>query len=307
MRHVSLLGTILPLIAMTLTVGATPQYEFAFLSFPDGGVRWVDKSGARAETGNAVDLFAELSGEGRDLARSPQARVLVLNGLSRRGWELVKSADASEPAYLLRREVGAGGSTISASVAEPARLRPAAAGAPATADGTRLPITITGGHDTDPRDHGRPVALVAAALKVPDAVFRETFTHVRPAGPGRNGPTPDEARANKQALMDGLAKYGVTNDRLDEVSNFYRYAAFNGDKLWRNTPAEAYATVRDGVVTGVTITKGGAGYTTPPTLSIAGMEGAKLQATLEFGTDCAKNGSIKEITVVPAEATKPAR
>src|SRR4051794_19750775 len=78
---------------------------------------------------------------------------------------------------------------------------------------TQVPLAITGGHDTDPRDHGRPVVLIAAALKVTDDVFRETFTHVRPAGPGRNGPTDAEARANKKALMDGLSKYDVTNDR----------------------------------------------------------------------------------------------
>src|SRR5437588_13008886 len=84
----------------------------------------------------------------------------------------------------------------------------------------KIPLKFDGGYQTDPRDHGRPVVLIAAALKVPDEVFRETFTHVHPAGPGRGGPTDAEARQNKQALMAGLGPYGATDDRINEVSNF---------------------------------------------------------------------------------------
>src|SRR5580693_7679729 len=99
---------------------------------------------------------------------------------------------------------------------------------PQAAGESQAPVTFTGGHDTDPRDHGRPVVLIASALKVSSDVFREAFSHVHPAGPGKNGPTDSEARANKAALMNALGKFGVTNDRLNEVSNFYRYASFNG-------------------------------------------------------------------------------
>jgi hypothetical protein len=48
------------------------------------------------------------------------------------------------------------------------------------------------------------------------------ISHVHPAGPGSGGPTGEEARANKAALMSALGKYRGTNERLDEVSNRYR-------------------------------------------------------------------------------------
>ena len=69
------------------------------------------------------------------------------------------------------------------------------------ADGTvtRVPVVFSEGHDTDPRDHGRPVALVAGALGVTSEVFRDAFSRVHPAGPDR-GPSPEEARANKAAV-----------------------------------------------------------------------------------------------------------
>ncbi|NBQ65466.1 MAG: hypothetical protein EBT95_08050 [Verrucomicrobia bacterium] len=31
---------------------------------------------------------------------------------------------------------------------------------------TRVPVVFSGGHETDPRDHGRPVVLIAGALGV---------------------------------------------------------------------------------------------------------------------------------------------
>ena len=88
-------------------------------------------------------------------------------------------------------------------------------------EGKRVAIKFSGGHETDPRDGGRPVVLVAAGLGVPEEIFRETFTHVTPASNGRE-PEPEQVRKNKQALLRGLSSYGVTNDRLDTVSNFYR-------------------------------------------------------------------------------------
>src|SRR4051812_47520904 len=84
--------------------------------------------------------------------------------------------------------------------------------------GDEFPVTFTGGHDTDPRDGGRPVVLVAAGLGVPPEVFREAFRGVTPARNGR--PSAEEARRNKEALMKVLGPRGVTNDRLDEVSNY---------------------------------------------------------------------------------------
>jgi hypothetical protein len=123
----------------------------------------------------------------------------------------------------------------------------------AETEAARVPLTITGGHDTDPRDHGRPVVLVAAALKVPDQVFRDTFANVRPAPAGQH-PDPEQVRKNKAALMDGLGKYGVTNDRLDEVSNYYRYRPNNRGDIWRHKDAAGYAVVKDGKVTEVVVT-----------------------------------------------------
>ncbi len=59
----------------------------------------------------------------------------------------------------------------------------AAAGAKAE---RKVPVTFSGGHGTDPRDYGRPVVLIAAALKVKPEVFRKAFSGVRPArGAGR--------------------------------------------------------------------------------------------------------------------------
>ncbi len=94
---------------------------------------------------------------------------------------------------------------------------------PLPAGAKRVPVVFSGGHETVGIDHGRPVALIAAALGITDDVFREAFSRVRPARPGSGGPTNEEAQQNKAALMKALGKYGFTNERLDAVSNFYRY------------------------------------------------------------------------------------
>src|ERR1051325_7086572 len=85
---------------------------------------------------------------------------------------------------------------------------------PLPKDVTRVPVVFSGGHETDPRDHGRPVVLVAGALGVQPQVFRDAFSHVRPAPRGTE-PDPRQVRENKAALMSALGRYGVTNDRLD--------------------------------------------------------------------------------------------
>lgn len=165
-----------------------------------------------------------------------------------------------------------------------------------TAPDTKVPVTFSGGHETDPRDHGRPVVLVAAGLGVAPEVFREAFSGVHPAGPGSGGPTREEAQKNKQALMSVLGKYGITNERLDEVSNYYRYQPQSG-RLWRNQPAEAYAIVKGGAVTGYEFVNPGAGYTTPPTVSVPGYPNAAAKLELTFGQQLQKNGSIRTIQV----------
>src|SRR5438132_684362 len=115
---------------------------------------------------------------------------------------------------------------------------------PLPAGVTRVPVTFSGGHETVPVDHGRPVILVASALGVKPEIFRDAFSHVHPAGPGSGGPTREEAQANKKVLMDALGKYGITNERLDTVSNFYRYPPGRGN-LWKTQPATANALVKN--------------------------------------------------------------
>lgn len=165
-----------------------------------------------------------------------------------------------------------------------------------TEDGT-VSVTISGGYETDPQDHGRPVVLIAAALGVPTEVFREAFSGVTPAGLSSGGPSVDEAQHNKAALMKVLAPYGIINDRLDEVSNYYRY---NGQqsRTWQITPATATAIVQNGVVTGIAITNPGSGYSSAPTITIKGPSGTTTAiATVSYSTDFATNGSISSITL----------
>jgi hypothetical protein len=161
---------------------------------------------------------------------------------------------------------------------------------------TRAPVVFSGGHDTDSRDHGRPVVLVAGGLGVTPEVFREAFSHVHPAGPGSGGPTTEEARANKAVLMNALGKYGITNDRLDEVSNYYRYMRSNGE-MWKTRNAVANALVKDGVVTAYEIIDGGAGYSSPPSVSVAGVKATPAKVELSFGKDLAKNGAVASIMI----------
>jgi hypothetical protein len=158
---------------------------------------------------------------------------------------------------------------------------------------TDVTVTIDGGLETDPIDGGRPVVLVAAALGVPTEVFREAFSGVTPAGAGEE---PDSAQValNKQALLDVLGPYGITNDQLDAASNFYRYNGAAGE-MWPNESATAVAVVENGVVTRVTITNPGYGYTSIPTVTLS--NGQHATATLTYGKDTAGNGSVASISL----------
>jgi hypothetical protein len=162
---------------------------------------------------------------------------------------------------------------------------------------TRIPVVFSGGHETDPRDHGRPVVLIAAALGVPADVFRDAFSHVRPA-PAGTAPDPRQVRENKAALLDALGPYGITNERLDTVSDFYRYVRRRG-KLWHTKPASGYALVRDGKITSFVVTNGGSGYSSPPTVIVRDFEGATAKVELSFSKQFAKNGSVASIKLVP--------
>lgn len=156
-------------------------------------------------------------------------------------------------------------------------------------------VVIDGGHDTDPRDNGRPVALIGPALGVTPEIFRKAFSGVTPARGGH--PSGEEARANKDALMSVLGPHGVTNERLDEVSNFYRYKPQDGG-LWRHSSAEVSAVIKDGKLTGFIITDPGYGYTTPPAVTVVGFPDAKIKAEISFGTELNSNGRLSTLEIV---------
>ncbi len=160
---------------------------------------------------------------------------------------------------------------------------------------TRTPVVFSGGHETDPQDRGRPVVLVAAGLGVPTEVFREAFKGVRPA-PGGTKPSRQRERENKAVLLKALGKHGVTNERLDAVSDYYRYVPGRGE-LWTNRPAQAVALVKDGKVIGYEILDGGSGYSSPPEVTVPKIKNAKAAVKLSFGKDLETNGSISAITV----------
>lgn len=159
-------------------------------------------------------------------------------------------------------------------------------------DITRVPVVFSGGHETDPRDHGRPVVLIAGALGVPPEVFRDAFSRVHPADPEK-GPVPAEAQANKAALLATLEKYGVTNERLDQVSDYYRYVA-SRHQSWPTQSAVANAMIQNGRIIGYEIVNGGSGYSSNPDIIVPGFPS---HAAVEFayGKSFEKNGSIRSI------------
>jgi hypothetical protein len=171
----------------------------------------------------------------------------------------------------------------------------------ARAEETKAALTFSGGHNTEPKDHGRPVTLVAAGLGVKPEVFREAFSGVTPARDGK--PSGEEAQRNKESLLKVLKPHGVTNERLDEVSDYYRYQPQKG-KLWKTTPAKAHAIIEDGKIKKIIVTEPGSGYSTPPDVTIEGFAKTPLKVTLEFSTALKKNGGIKSIEVVPADVPK---
>ncbi len=167
-----------------------------------------------------------------------------------------------------------------------------------------VPLVFSEGHDIGPDDHGRPVVLIAAALGVKPEAFRRAFDGVTPS---RNGsPSGAEARRNKQALMKVLGPLSVTNERLDEVSNYYRFRPQDGE-LWNTTPAKGYAVVEGGKVKKVVVTEDGSGYSSPPLVTVEGMNNVRMEATLHFDRDFKKNGSVKAVEVSDGAKRRPDR
>ena len=157
-----------------------------------------------------------------------------------------------------------------------------------------VPVVFSGGHETDPEDRGRPVALVAGGLGVPAKVFRDAFRHVHPA-PAGTQPDPEQVHENKDALLAALSPYGVTNEDLDRVSDYYRYVRSRGEH-WPATPAAAYALVKRGRVIGYVIASGGSGYSSPPTVTVPGVPGAAARVRLVWSKTLEQNGSVAAIT-----------
>lgn len=168
---------------------------------------------------------------------------------------------------------------------------------PSSTSGTRVDVTFADGHDTVDEDRGRPVILIAAALGVKPEVFREAFSHVKPAPAGTH-PEPEQVRKNKEALMKALGPHGVTNDRLDEVSNYYRYNRGRGE-TWPTTSAKAVAIIENGKVARFEITEGGAGYSSPPRVAVPGFPHLRVKVTVSYGKDFKTNGGVTAIDVLP--------
>ena len=157
---------------------------------------------------------------------------------------------------------------------------------------TKVAVTFSGGHEIAKNDFGRPIPLMAAALGVKPEVFREAFSGVTPAK-GR-GPTGDEARKNKQALMKVLAPHGVTNERMDEVANYYRFRP-QDKELWPTTPAKAEAIVENGKIKKIVILEPGTGYCSQPTVEVKGFPDAKFNVELALSKELKKNGGVKAV------------
>jgi len=161
-------------------------------------------------------------------------------------------------------------------------------------DALRVPVVISGGHETDPMDQGRPVVLVAGGLGVTPEIFRDAFSRVHPVAPGSYT---DQrlAQQNKSVLLSALGKYGITNENLEAVSDYYRYQPGTG-QLWPTKSAVITAFVQNGMVTSFEISDGGSGYSSQPTISVPGVKCGQVKANLCFGQNLRKNGSVGSLT-----------
>jgi hypothetical protein len=104
--------------------------------------------------------------------------------------------------------------------------------------------------------------------------------------------------------MKVLGPLKVTNERMDEVANYYRFRPQNGE-LWPTKPAKAYAVVEDGKIKKIVITDPGFGYSSPPKVSVKGFEKVHLEAKLKFDTDLKKNGGVSAVEVLAVASKEP--
>jgi hypothetical protein len=172
------------------------------------------------------------------------------------------------------------------------------AGGQGVATETKVPATFSGGHVLGRDDYGRPVVLMAAALGVKPEEFRAAFSGVRPAH-GR-APTREEQERNKEALMKVLGPLGVTNERMDEVADYYRFRPQMGE-LWPVKPAKADAIIDGGKIKRIIIRDGGSGYCSEPDVKVDGFPRAKFKAALNYSTDLKHNGAVARVELDTGE------
>ncbi|BFU46250.1 hypothetical protein KRMM14A1004_44870 [Krasilnikovia sp. MM14-A1004] len=152
--------------------------------------------------------------------------------------------------------------------------------------------TLSGGFELTSHDYGRPVPLYASMLGVEPDTFRQAFSGVHP-DPGHD-PSGSEQETNKAALLAVLAPHDVTNEKLDEVANYYRFNDTEG-QTWPHRTAKVHAIVKDGRVTGFQLDDAGVGYTYPPTVSVSGHPEVRATVRLAFTKDFATNGHIASV------------
>jgi hypothetical protein len=171
----------------------------------------------------------------------------------------------------------------------------ACGGSAGSASATRtVAVTVSGGFVLGADDYGRPVPLYASMLGVTPAVFRQAFAGVRPDT--AHDPSAAQQQTNKGALMSVLAAYDVTNARLDEVANYYRFDGTRG-QTWPHRAARVEAVVSGGRVVSVRILDAGAGCTQSPTLTVPGYPATTLTATVEFTRSFATNGQVAAVAI----------
>ncbi len=97
----------------------------------------------------------------------------------------------------------------------------------------------------------------------------------------------------------------MTNERLDEVSNYYRFRP-DSDEIWPTRPARAYAVVEQGQLIRIVVTDPGSGYCSEPQVTVAGLPKAAFKVTLALGQDLPKNGGIASIKLVVKKSEEKA-
>ncbi len=94
--------------------------------------------------------------------------------------------------------------------------------------------------------------------------------------------------------MKSLGTQGVSNDRLDEVSDYYRFQPQSG-KIWTHKPAKAHALIVDGKIERIVVTDPGHGYCSAPKIVVLAMRKRSLKSSSSSRRISKRMGAIKEI------------